>query len=384
MVTSDYLRDARIVVIGAGVIGSALAYRLAQAGAEVEVVEQALPGSGTSGATFAYLNGTDKPPRDYHRMSLLGIRDQEDLADELGGDWVHVHGSLHWEETGTGRAAELSRVMRRLLEWGARADQLTPDEVTTRLEPDLAIPADRVSAVWYVERAGWLDPMALVAACLDAATTRYRARASRAAVVALPRAGEMIRAVAVDDGRELEADVVLNAAGPDAGAIAALAGTALPLERTPGLLVVSPPVPHRLHRVIYAPEVHLRPDGGSRVMVQWEPLDTDALDGATPSPDHPRVREAMERAAEVLPALRGVPAEAVRLGVRPMPRDGLPLVGFDPVVGNLYHVVTHSGITLAARLARLVTEELTGGDTAPLDPYRPGRRMAGTAAGAAD
>jgi hypothetical protein len=42
-------------------------------------------------------------------------------------------------------------------------------------------------------------------------------------------------------------------------------------------------------------------------------------------------------------------------------------------VGNLYHVVTHSGVTLSARLALLVTEELTGGDTAPLEPYRPSR-----------
>jgi glycine/D-amino acid oxidase-like deaminating enzyme len=56
-----------------------------------------------------------------------------------------------------------------------------------------------------------------------------------------------------------------------------------------------------------------------------------------------------------------------------VPKDGFPIVGFDPTVFNLYHVVTHSGITLAARLALLVTEELTGGDTAPLDAYRPAR-----------
>jgi glycine/D-amino acid oxidase-like deaminating enzyme len=77
-----------------------------------------------------------------------------------------------------------------------------------------------------------------------------------------------------------------------------------------------------------------------------------------------------------MPALAHTGVEAVRLGVRPVPADGYPLVGFDPAVGNLYHVVTHSGVTLAARLALLVTEELTGGDTAPLDAYRPGRMPA--------
>ncbi len=42
--------------------------------------------------------------------------------------------------------------------------------------------------------------------------------------------------------------------------------------------------------------------------------------------------------------------------------------------------MTHSGITLAARLALLVTEELTGGDSTPLEAYRPARFAAGVGA----
>ena len=80
---------------------------------------------------------------------------------------------------------------------------------------------------------------------------------------------------------------------------------------------------------------------------------------------------------QVAAALAGVAVEAVRLGVRPMPMDGFPIVGFDPSVGNLYHVVTHSGITLAARLALLVTEELSGGGAEPLEAYRPSRFAVG-------
>ncbi len=86
----------------------------------------------------------------------------------------------------------------------------------------------------------------------------------------------------------------------------------------------------------------------------------------------------MEHARAVAPGLLGVEAEAVRRGIRPMPKDGFPLVGFDPHVANLYHTVTHSGITLAARLALLVTEELTGADAAPLQAYRLTRFTDGT------
>jgi glycine/D-amino acid oxidase-like deaminating enzyme len=115
-------------------------------------------------------------------------------------------------------------------------------------------------------------------------------------------------------------------------------------------------------------------------MVQWEHLDSSAVEGSPLALDHPRVLEAMESAREVLPALAHVEPEAVRLGVRPVPADGYPIVGFDAAIGNLYHAVTHSGITLAARLALLVTDELTGGDASPLDPYRPDRFAGGGSA----
>jgi glycine/D-amino acid oxidase-like deaminating enzyme len=373
MVASDHLRDARVVVVGAGVIGAAVAYRLAQAGAAVTVVERRSAGSGTSGATFAYVNATDKPPRAYHRMSMLAIRDHEDLADEIGGDWLHVTGSLHWATREGDRASALDRTMRQLLAWGARADRLDPELVRRDLEPDLAIDPSAVGTVWRVERAGWLDPVAMAHGTLSAAVRRYGARLVRAGVVGLPHDDAKIDAVVLDDGGRPAADVVVNAAGPDAAALAALAGARLPLERTPGLLVVSAPAPARLRHVVYAPEVNLRPDGGSRLLVQRERLDSEVADGpAIPLADR-RVEEAMDHARLVIPALRDIPAEAVRVGVRPMPQDGYPIVGFDPAVGNLYHVVTHSGVTLAARLGLLVAEELTGGDTAPLEAYRPGR-----------
>ena len=45
-------------------------------------------------------------------------------------------------------------------------------------------------------------------------------------------------------------------------------------------------------------------------------------------------------------------------GRRPIPRDGLPLVGRADKVAGLYVAVTHSGITLAPLIGRLVAEEI--------------------------
>jgi glycine/D-amino acid oxidase-like deaminating enzyme len=83
----------------------------------------------------------------------------------------------------------------------------------------------------------------------------------------------------------------------------------------------------------------------------------------------------------VVGGLDGAGVAGYRVCVRPMPADGRSIVGWLPGAGGLYVAVTHSGVTLAAHLAELITAELAGG-TAPaeLAPYRPGRFAAATPA----
>jgi glycine/D-amino acid oxidase-like deaminating enzyme len=64
---------AHLIVIGAGVIGANVAYRLAAEGARVTVVDAGGPGGGTSGASFAWTNSFDKPPRAYHDLNVAGL-----------------------------------------------------------------------------------------------------------------------------------------------------------------------------------------------------------------------------------------------------------------------------------------------------------------------
>ena len=60
--------------------------------------------------------------------------------------------------------------------------------------------------------------------------------------------------------------------------------------------------------------------------------------------------------------------------VRPLPPDGQSIVGRLPGIPGLYVAVTHSGVTLAAHLSRLIAAELTTGTPpAPLAPYTPAR-----------
>jgi glycine/D-amino acid oxidase-like deaminating enzyme len=81
----------------------------------------------------------------------------------------------------------------------------------------------------------------------------------------------------------------------------------------------------------------------------------------------------LEKAQLLAPeSLRLVEMTGVIEAVRPMPQDGLPVVGF--VDDGLFAVVAHSGVTLAPFLAPLVAAELVHNvDLELLDDYRPDR-----------
>jgi glycine/D-amino acid oxidase-like deaminating enzyme len=68
---------------------------------------------------------------------------------------------------------------------------------------------------------------------------------------------------------------------------------------------------------------------------------------------------------------------SVRLAARPMPIDGLPVIGPLPGVGGVYLAVMHSGVTLAPAAARLIAAEVVDGVEADeLNGVRPARFQA--------
>ena len=378
------LTDANVVVIGAGVIGSALTYRLAQAGAKVTQVDRRYPGAGTSGASFAWLNAFSKPPHEYHELNASSIREHERLAAEVNGDWLHLDGSLTWiDDIDVAARQQFQQNLRQLAEWGYRVERTTPDVVARELEPDLTIDPARVSEVFVAPGEGWLDGVRMAHSLAHAAERRYGATFVHATVVGLGRVAHRVNSVELDDGRRLPADVILNAAGPDASHVAGLAEANLPLKREVGVLVTTRPTSACVRHVVRGPSAHLRPDGGSRLLLQRVEYDYLVTEQTATDVGHPVCALLMSDAAEILPAVGQVSPEAMRIGIRAMPVDGFSIVGFEPEMAGLYEVVTHSGITLSAILARLVTADLSGAQVSELVPFRPDRFRGRTAASTA-
>jgi glycine/D-amino acid oxidase-like deaminating enzyme len=379
------LRPRRCAVIGAGVLGACVAVRLAEAGIRVTLLEQAQPGHAATRSSFAWLNANDKAPRAYHELNYAGIRAWAALSASLSGvAWYRPVGNIEWAATGAGRAQLTARV-RRLARWEYPAHLIDAAEAAG-LEPSLRLPGPACDFAWFPAE-GYLltEPLIRQLARRAAQHGATLLTGEPGRVVGLDAPGGVVRAVRTAAGRVIPADAVVCCAGRQVPEVAAMAGAAcrVPLVRwavpgatAPGLVVqVGPVISPGPTRVVHTPEVYLRPH--SRGLVHLEAPDA-AVDLHTPGTELRRWAEELLRRARL--AVRGL-NDACVVGylvcVRPMPADGLSIVGWLPGVGGLYVAVTHSGVTLGAHLARLITAELVSGTAvAEIAPYRPDRFIA--------
>jgi glycine/D-amino acid oxidase-like deaminating enzyme len=144
----------RIIVIGAGVMGASIAYRLATAGASVTVLEAGRIGGGTSTCSFAWTNSNDKEPRAYHDLNVAGMKAHAALAEEFGTTpWWHGGGNVEWAAP-EDRAAQQAKV-ERLRAWGYAAEWITPGQLL-ELEPDIDPAPDRRCADRHIPCRRWL------------------------------------------------------------------------------------------------------------------------------------------------------------------------------------------------------------------------------------
>ncbi|MEU4224154.1 FAD-binding oxidoreductase [Nonomuraea sp. NPDC026600] len=362
---------SRVIVLGAGVLGASVAYHLAVAGAQVVVIEAGGPAAGTSSATFSMDVTHLKTPRTYYELNRASAALHATLAEELEGpSWWHPMPAIQWGDSEESRRGLRERAVR-LKSWGHPCRIADPSELR-ELAPAVDPAACTASELVIHDQSAWYDAPLFVQRLLDRAATlgadiRYGLRAQ-----ALIRRGGTVTGVETGT-RRWEADWVVNCTGPDADRIAVLAGTDLPMTRIPGLVGESTPIPGlRLDAILATPQVDLRPAPGDRICsISWP------VDALLPGQSDDALAERLHAGGQrILPALRTARLAGVRLGVRPVPADGLPLVGTHPGAPGLYHLVTHSGVNLAPELGRLAAQEITSGDGPDLAPYRVTRDIA--------
>jgi glycine/D-amino acid oxidase-like deaminating enzyme len=368
----------RIVVVGAGIIGTSIAYHLVKRGAKVVVVEAVRPGAGATEKSFGWINATfSKRPRAYFDLNQLGLAGWRRLEIELGGELkVQWGGSVAWSLAASAGGAsnesgeDLRESVRRHQEWGYATHLINEDEFR-RLLPNVA-PGD-FGAACHSEFEGAVDPVDALKALLRqvrelGGEVRYPFEVDR-----LKLEGGRVTSIQAGES-SIDAGIVVLASGVATERLADMAGVSVPLKESRGVLVHTRPQPKLIDRVVLAPGVHCKQKLDGRVVVGGPIVaGVGTADGVAPdtSEDGQRI---LREAARVLPGIRGVAVERVTVGHRVMPVDEYPVIGFSDRCPNLYVAAMHSGVTLAPLIGQLAALEiLDGARVSSLEPYRPSR-----------
>ena len=350
-----------MAVIGAGVVGACIAYYLVQEGADVVLLDAGPPGQLTTSASFAWVNASAKADNPaYFDLNFAGLREYDRLvADFRGAAWWNPTGHLRWDFDDD---QQLVATVEQLRARDYPVEVWEAERVQRLLEPNVALPASALVVLFPTE--GWVDAPKMVQELVDSAVAHGATMAFGNAVRSINIAGRAVTSIELASGEEHAVETVVNAAGPAASSVAALVGRVLPVKTKPGLAVRVETRRESVGRVIHAPKISIRPDGAGRAFLSARSVEL-ALDEAGPTPIQ-LAEEVKGLAARVVPDLAGARVLDARIGYRPMPVDGLPVIGSIAGIDGYYEAVTHSGITLGPIVARALTAEILHGEIDPL------------------
>jgi glycine oxidase len=368
-----------LVVVGGGPIGLATAWRCAQAGMDVAIVDAA-PARGAVWAAAGML----APVTEVHygeeellRLNLASSTRWPAFAEELA---AATDRDLAYRPSGTLVVArdrddgavldDLHAFQRRL---GLEAERLGGRDAR-RLEPALA---PRTRGAILVPGDHQVDNRALADA-LVAVCGRAGVHGVPTPAASLLRDGDRVSGVRTDDGREIRADAVLLAAGAASGRMEGLPAGTVPVRPVKGQLLHLrrppwEPAEPIATRTIRGLDVYVVARADGRVVVgatvEERGEDRTITAGA--------VLHLLHAAWELLPGLAEYELVEAVAGLRPGTPDNRPLLGWTALPG-LAVATGHyrNGVLLTPVTAELLRDLLTGGGDIP-EPFDP-RRFAGT------
>ncbi len=361
-------KGADVVVIGGGVVGLSLAWRLAQAGTSVAVIDAGCDdgqASVASAGMLAPLAESEKEGPLVH-LGLDSLRRYPGFVSELREE---SGVALGLSGPGTLRVAEdqaeeeaLASAFARQKTAGLPLDWLDAQAVQS-LEPALT---DRVRAAVLSPEEKHIEPGALLAA-LAAACHRRNVRLEPGRAVGFEVQGRCVASVETSAGSWSGARAVI-AAGAWSASLARRLGVELPLFPVRGqLLALRCPYP-LLRHTIYSHAGYLVPRTEGRLIVGatvervgFDPSTTDAGQAVL-----------LTSARRLAPPLGTIPVESRWAGLRPGSGDGLPVLGPLPGWENVCIATGHfrNGILLAPVTADMMSRFILGGAIEPaLEPF---------------
>jgi glycine oxidase len=338
---------ARIVVIGGGVIGCAIAERLSRDHHQVVVLERDRIAGQASGAAAGLLSPGGDSVGEGRTLGQRSLALFPELVARIERSGVAVEYRVHESLLPALSAADERGLSRSGARW------LDAQEALAQ-EPELS-PTIRGAAVLeeaQVTPARFVDALARTAVAQGAEVREGVPVGSLAAI------GDRVRGVQTAEG-QLEADCVVLAAGPWSPALTSPLGIALDVRPNRGQLVTLRPRGTGLRRAVEWRGNYLVPKPDGTIVAG----STEEEAGYDARPTAEGVTGLLQFATAAVPSLASATVERVWAALRPATPDGVPVVGAVGPVSGLIVATGHNraGILLAPITAELVAEELAGG-----------------------
>lgn len=370
-------QPTEVIIIGAGVIGSAIAYYLAKQGIKSLLLDQTDVCSGSSGACDKAISMQSKNPGLHLSMAMESAAMFPELGAELDCD-------IEYSRCGGMIAIENERQMAIMKDFVARqqalglpVDLLTVEEARRR-QPALS---PSLFASTYSPADAEVNPLKVTFGFARAARRLGAVIHTGAKVTDLAVRSGRVSGVVTEKGA-FRADIVINAAGAYAPFIGKFAGLDIPIKPRRGQIIVTEAMPPYIFGELWSaryivakhtPDLIRQEDpqaaelgvglslgqtregtlllGGTRELVGYD-------SGTTPE----AVATILRHAVNVVPGLKDIHIIRVFAGLRPYTPDGMPILGPTGLTGFLM-AAGHEGdgIALAPLTGKMMADYVATG-----------------------
>ena len=358
-------RPSDIIVIGAGIVGCAIAEELSRRGASVEIVDERSVGMGATHASAGVLAPHIEAREDSPFLDLT-VRSLALFDDFITRVSAEAGVPIPYRRTGTLDVATSDvelRALRTHAELLARRGvaALLLDAAATRAEEPLL--GDGAIGALQIESHGFVGAGDLTRA-LVAAARRHGAQLIEPARVhrVVSRDGEIT--VETDRG-SLSGNAVVLAAGSWSGDIA-IDGVAarVPVRPVRGQLLSLAWTGAPLRRVTWSRRCYLVPWDDGTLLVGATVEEAGFDERATVA----GVRDLLDAVSDLVPHAWSAGFRGARVGLRPATPDDLPVIGPSRVLPNLMYATGHyrNGVLLAPLTAKLVADAMLDNSIDPM------------------
>jgi glycine/D-amino acid oxidase-like deaminating enzyme len=352
----------KITIIGAGIVGTCIAHELSRLGKNVTIIDKSTPGSGTSGKSFNWVNATyPKKPYSYNYLSQLGLAAFDDLYRfiDFPSRW---NGSLEWFVDANKHNKLLNNV-NELLDYPTHSKhEIISNFKASSYEPNIDF--NNNNKIVYSVDDGAIDTAQTIKN-LVARTIFNGGKIINNCIYknSIYRNGKL-SSINTSHG-EIETDLIIFATGINTNS---LINKKVLRDPTPGIIIKSKPYKKIINKIIVGPGIHIHQQNDGRLIIgeqdgapENHKMRLKGYPSQFPSTliADQHVKKILDLTKVFIKSVKHVEVESVEIGWRPLPLDGLPIIGFINSKQDSYVASMHSGISLGPIVAKIVAQEIT-------------------------